>query len=79
MDTIVKYLFAEQNTRLDKLEKKVDTLEQHVKAILDAIQTSESTKERLVLGRQQGNGEETQHRSTPQTQGGSTDACLICG
>ena len=78
MDAIVKYLFAEQNARLDKLEKKVDNLERDVKAILDAIQTSQSTKERIILGRQQGNGEETQHRSTPQIQGGSTDACLVC-
>lgn len=79
MDTIVKYLFAEQHARLDRLEKKVDTLEQHVKAILDAIQTSQSTKERLILGREQGNGEETQHRPVTKTESRSTDAPLICG
>ena len=79
MDALVKYIFSEQNARLDKLEKKVDNLEKDVKAILDALQTSQSPKERLVLGREQGNGEETQHRSSSQTESRSTDASLICG
>ena len=79
MDSIIKYLFAEQHARLDKLEKKVDTLERDVKAILNAIQTSQSTKERIVLGRQQGNREEAQHRANSQTESRSTDAPLICG
>ena len=78
MDYLIKYMFSEQNARLDKLEKKVDNLEQDVKAILNALQTSQSPKERLVLGREQGNGKETQHRPDSQTQGGSTDAPRIC-
>ena len=72
-------MFAEQNARLDKIEEKVNKLEKDVQSILNAIQTSQSTKERLVLGSEQGNGKETQHRPNPQTESRSTTPPLICG
>jgi len=76
MDSIIKYLFAEQNNRLDKLEAKVNQIEKDIQTIINAIQTSQSTKERLILGRQHGNGEETQQGSNSQDQSRSTDAHL---
>lgn len=75
----MKYMFSEQNARLDKIEEKVNKLEKDVQAILNAIQTSQSTKERIILGRQHGNGEEAQQRTNPQDQSRSTTPPLICG
>jgi hypothetical protein len=72
-------MFAEQNARLDKIEEKVNKLEKDVQSILNAIQTSQSAKERLVLGCEQGNGKETQHRPNSQTESRSTTPPLICG
>ena len=79
MDSIIKYLFAEQNARLDKIEEKVNNLEKQVQEILNALQTSQSPKERLVLGREHRDREETQQRSDSQTQSRSTTPPLICG
>lgn len=38
MDFLVKYMFAEQNARLDKIEEKVNKLEKDVEQILQAIE-----------------------------------------
>lgn len=72
-------MFAEQHTRMDRLEEKVNNLEKQVQIIINAIQTSQTTKERFILGCQHANGEEAQQGSNPQTESRSTDAHLsIC-
>jgi hypothetical protein len=75
MDTIIKSLFP----TLDRLEAKVNQLEKDIQSILNAIQTSQSPKERLVLGRQHGIRNETQQRPNSETESRSTDASVVCG
>jgi type II secretory pathway component PulJ len=79
LDSIVSYLFAEQTKRLDQMETKINKLEKDVEAILNAICTSQSPKERIILGREQGNREETQHKPVTQTQSGSPNESSLCG
>lgn len=75
LDTIVKSLFP----TLDRLEAKINQLEKDVQELVNAIQTSQSPKERFVLGRQHGIRNETQQGPNSETESRSTDAPVVCG
>ena len=73
LDSIVNYIFAEQTKRMDKLEIKINELQKRMDRIINAICLEKGTEQKPVLGCEQRNGEETQHRPVTQTESRSAN------